>query len=130
VLTAAAAAGVLESAHDCSDGGAAVTLAECAFDSGGLGLRVDLPAAGSSRATLFGESASRAIVTVRPENRAALMRIALAAGVVALAIGEVGGTGVRIAVNGELAIDAPLAELERIWSTSLARNFGGRERVQ
>ena len=37
LLTRAAAAGMLQSAHDCSDGGLAVTLAECAFDTGGIG---------------------------------------------------------------------------------------------
>ena len=37
LLTRAAAAGRLQSAHDCSDGGVAVTLAECAFDTGGIG---------------------------------------------------------------------------------------------
>ena len=44
LVTRAAAEGLLRSAHDCSDGGLAVTLAECAFDSGGIGLSVDLPA--------------------------------------------------------------------------------------
>ena len=44
LLTRAAAAGLLQSAHDCSDGGLAVTLAECAFDTGGIGFEVDLPA--------------------------------------------------------------------------------------
>jgi phosphoribosylformylglycinamidine synthase II len=43
LLADAAARGLLLSAHDCSDGGIAVTLAECAFDTGGIGLDVDLP---------------------------------------------------------------------------------------
>ena len=63
---AGAAAGLLQSAHDCSDGGLAVTLAECAFDTGGIGLdgRRAAPAAPgeSVAAALFGESASRAVV--------------------------------------------------------------------
>src|SRR5688572_13764725 len=41
VLVEAAARRIVESAHDCSDGGLAVTLAECAFDSGGIGVTVD-----------------------------------------------------------------------------------------
>ena len=45
LLTRAAAAGLVQSAHDCSDGGVAVTLAECAFDTGGIGFEVDLPPA-------------------------------------------------------------------------------------
>ncbi len=43
LLTRAAAAKILQSAHDCSDGGVATTLAECAFDTGGIGCHVDLP---------------------------------------------------------------------------------------
>ncbi|MFL6279604.1 MAG: phosphoribosylformylglycinamidine synthase subunit PurL, partial [Vicinamibacterales bacterium] len=42
-LVRAASAGILRSAHDCSDGGVAVTLAECAFDTGGIGCDVDIP---------------------------------------------------------------------------------------
>ena len=44
LLTRAAAAGLLQSAHDCSDGGLAVTLAECAFDTGGIGCDSRYPA--------------------------------------------------------------------------------------
>ena len=57
---------LLESAHDCSEGGLAVTLAECCFDSGGIGADIDVPSAAGPMAdvdrlaaTLFGESASR-----------------------------------------------------------------------
>ena len=71
LLTRAAAAGMLQSAHDCSDGGVAVTLAECAFDTGGIGFKVDLPASKNVVSTLFGESASRAVVSVRGREPAA-----------------------------------------------------------
>ena len=61
-------AGLVESAHDCSEGGLAVTLAECTFDSGGIGVAVDLESIGTApwqvNATLFGESASRIVVSV------------------------------------------------------------------
>ena len=127
LLTKAASAGLLQSAHDCSDGGIAITLAESAFDSGGVGLEVDVPAAASGVAgTLFGESASRAVVTVRPNDRQALMAMAAAIGVPALAIGRTGGPAIRIAVGGELAIECPLAEAEQIWKTSLEQHFAGR----
>ena len=64
LLTRAAADSLVQSAHDCSDGGIAVTLAECAFDTGGIGLKVNLPKTVSDAATLFGESASRVVVSV------------------------------------------------------------------
>ena len=67
-------AGVLQSAHDCAEGGLAVTVAECTFDSGGIGVPVDVPAAGAAGdfqavATLFGESASRIVVSVVRASR-------------------------------------------------------------
>ena len=127
LLTRAAAAGLLQSAHDCSDGGIAVTLAESAFDSGGIGLEVDVPAATPGlAATLFGESASRAVVTVRPSDRQALMEMAIKIGVPALAIGRTGGPAIRIAVAGEIAIEVALPEAEQIWKTALERHFAGR----
>jgi phosphoribosylformylglycinamidine synthase len=123
LLARAAADGILESAHDCSDGGAAVTLCESAFDSGGIGLEADLPGVRTAAATLFGESASRAVVSVRPERRAALIQLAAGAGVPALAIGRTGGSRIRIAVAGELAIDGDVAELEGTWSDALSHFF-------
>jgi phosphoribosylformylglycinamidine synthase len=126
LLARAAAAGLIQSAHDCSDGGIAVTLAECAFDTGGVGLEVDVPAAVSAAATLFGESASRAVVSVRPDDRQALMAMAAALGVPALAIGRTGGPAIRIAVAGQIAIECAVGEAEQIWKTSLGRHFAGR----
>jgi phosphoribosylformylglycinamidine synthase II len=123
LLTRAAAEGMLQSAHDCSDGGIAITLCECSFDSGGIGLEVDLPAARTAAATLFGESASRAVVTIRPENRQPLMEMAAEEGVPALAIGKTGGSRIRMAIAGERAIDGAVEELESLWNTALERNF-------
>jgi phosphoribosylformylglycinamidine synthase len=134
LVTRAAAAGLLQSAHDCSDGGIAVTLAECAFDTGGIGLEADIPAATRAgtvhadiaAATLFGESASRIVVSVEPEKRQLLVQMAAELGVPALAIGQTGGSRLRMAVAGELAIDCALAEAEQTWAVSLERRLAGR----
>ena len=138
LLGKAAAAGLLLSAHDCSDGGLAVTLAECAFDTGGVGFDVDVPAAivtegqdgGSSRLdavrTLFGESASRAVVSVTPEHREALLSLASQLGVPAAAIGRTGGSQIRIGVAGQAAIDCVVSEAEQIWSSALSKHFARR----
>jgi len=135
LVTRAAAAGLLQSAHDCSDGGIAVTLAECAFETGGLGFEVDLPAAiradaaggaGTAAATLFGESASRVVVSVRPADREALRRMAAQAGVPALAIGIAGGPRLRMGVAGELAIDCGLEQAETVWATAIERRLAER----
>ena len=133
LLARAASAGILLSAHDCSDGGIAVTLAECAFDTGGIGCTVDVPpleAAGNipldDIRALFGESASRAIVSVRPSARAALMQLANATGVPAKLIGTTGGSRLVMRVNGRTAADVPVAAAEAVWSSAIPRHFKGR----
>jgi phosphoribosylformylglycinamidine synthase len=127
LLGRAASAGLLCSAHDCSDGGLAVTLAECAFDTEGIGCDVDLPAEVRSEwkaiATLFGESASRVVVSVHPEDRATLLRQAADAGIPARYIGRTGGARLRMAVGGEIALDCALQEAEHIWRTAIEGYF-------
>jgi phosphoribosylformylglycinamidine synthase len=128
LLTRASAAGLLESAHDCSDGGLAVTLAECAFDTGGIGFTGAAPAAPgeSVAAALFGESASRAVVSVTPANLAAVLAMAAELGVPAEEIGRTGGDRLTVAVAGTPAIDCSVAEAEQIWANALSRYFKGR----
>ncbi|WP_419959812.1 phosphoribosylformylglycinamidine synthase subunit PurL [Psychrobacillus sp. BM2] len=65
-LLSAIKSGVVQSAHDISEGGFAVALAEKAFDATGLGVEVTIT--GSATTALFSESQSRFIVTVKPEN--------------------------------------------------------------
>ena len=68
VLVAGAARGLLAAAHDLSDGGLAIALAECCLAGGpGLHRRAARPSASST--CLFSESAARAVVAVRPEPR-------------------------------------------------------------
>jgi phosphoribosylformylglycinamidine synthase subunit PurL len=123
----AASGGLLRSAHDCSDGGLAITLAECAFDSGGVGCTVDVPAAGSRLdATLFGESASRVVVSARQQDVATLMQLAAEHGVPARVIGRTGGPRITIGVDGGLAIDCALEAAHNTWATALERFFAGR----
>ncbi|MBM3777366.1 MAG: phosphoribosylformylglycinamidine synthase subunit PurL [Acidimicrobiia bacterium] len=117
------------SAHDCSEGGLAVTLVESCFDSG-LGLEVDLPAASApdapafrEPATLFGESASRVVVSVDAAHLDGLLARAAAAGVPAAAIGWTGGDVVRIRLDGRLVVDERLASLEAAWATAIERRF-------
>jgi phosphoribosylformylglycinamidine synthase len=126
VLAQAADQGLLQSAQDCSDGGFAVALAECTFDTGGTGAGVDVPAEGSEIATLFGESASRAIVSAAPASSAALLDLARAAGVPARIIGQTGGSRLRITIEGKQVLDVAVAEAEQIWMTGLEKYFASR----
>jgi len=128
VLVEGAAAGVIRSAHDCAEGGLAVTLAECCFNTG-LGASLDVPAVAaaapelSAMATLFGESASRVIVTTETVRTAELVAMAEAAGVPAAVIGRVGGDRIRIAIGGRIAIDESLAEAEELWAHAIGRRL-------
>jgi phosphoribosylformylglycinamidine synthase len=135
LLVRAASAGIVRSAHDCSDGGVAVTLAECAFDTGGVGCDVDIPGLsdGGSFVTalndarvLFGESASRAIVSVRPADRTALLQLANSAGVPAKRIGRTGGSRLVMRIDERTVIDVGVDTAERIWSTAISHHFKGR----
>ena len=128
-LVADAAAGALiESAHDCAEGGLAVTLAECCFESGGIGVDAAIPGASGgddmdAAAALFGESASRVVVSVAAGREADLLARAAEAGVGAQPIGRTGGDRCRLTAGGTALIDAAAAELERVWERGLARHF-------
>ena len=128
LVTDLAAEGRLDSAHDCAEGGLAVTLAECCFESGGIGAEIELPRpAGDdplARATaLFGESASLVIASAGEGDADAVLARARAAGVPARAVGHTGGSRLRIADGGAALVDLPLAEAERAWATGLSRHW-------
>jgi phosphoribosylformylglycinamidine synthase len=127
VLVAGAQRGLFKSAHDCAEGGVAVTLAECAF-SGTPGVEANLPAVAADAgfgdiATLFGESASRAVVSVAAGREAEALDLAKAEGVAAAVIGRVGGGRVRLSVEGRLVIDEAVEAAERIWDGAIAPRF-------
>jgi phosphoribosylformylglycinamidine synthase len=77
-------------------------------------------------AALFGESASRVLVSVVPDEVTEVLRRAAAARVPARVIGETGGNRLRIAVAGTTAIDLSVDEAERTWSTAIGRYFQRR----
>jgi phosphoribosylformylglycinamidine synthase len=130
LLVALANDRLIRSAHDCADGGLAVTLAECCFGAGGSGVEVSIDAVNVWRAAmtnqaaaLFGESASRVVVSTPPDNVADVLQRAAAAGVPARVIGETGGNRLRIAVGGTLVVDLAVDEAERTWATAIERVF-------
>ena len=89
VLVELVAAGVLLSAHDCSDGGLAVTLAECSVDTEGIGCDVAIPTdADGIISTLFGEGASRVVVSARKNDVGRVTEVAAAAAVPCLTLGR------------------------------------------
>jgi len=125
LLVALASDRLMHSAHDCSDGGIAVTLAECCFDTAGMGAEVSI-LGGSVAAALFGESASRVVVSVAPEDVDEALERASAANVPARVIGKTGGTVLKIAVAGALAIECSIHDAERVWGSAIERYFARR----
>lgn len=117
-VLAAAGKGLLHSAHDCSDGGLAITLAEsCILGNVGLHaseftteLRLD--------ASLFGESASRIVVSCAAENAGTVVGIASGFGVSATRIGVVGGD--RLVLGKE--IDLELSRLGTVFEHGLDKH--------
>ena len=128
--------GVVDSAHDCSEGGLAMALAECTFDTGGIGITANLALSevGFAReanrvewvnATLFGESASRIVVSVARDRVDAVLSAATAAGVTAVEIGSTGGERIQIGVDGKQAIDTTVAAAEQAWATAIENEDDG-----
>jgi phosphoribosylformylglycinamidine synthase len=117
LLAAAVADGLLSAAHDLSDGGLAVGLAESCL-RGRTGCTVRLPE--DPFTALFSESAARAVVAVRPGGETAFGQLAEAHGVPAAAIGSTGGDS--LTVDGCFAI--PLAELAAVHTRTLPALFG------
>lgn len=118
LLATAAREGLVSCAHDVSDGGLAVALAEACFGDGDQGAQIQLDAGGRPEGVLFGESAGRVIVaTDRLEE---LMEAARALGVPASLIGTTGGAQLAVSSStGERWIDRPVAELRKIWSRGI-----------
>jgi phosphoribosylformylglycinamidine synthase len=115
-------AGLVESAHDCSDGGLSVAIAECAFSSyrkPAVGCAIDLEGTLSQAALLFAETPSRIILSAAAENVEAILAMAGEENLAATVIGRTGGERLTIAVNGEMVIDRPVAEVEAAWRAVL-----------
>jgi phosphoribosylformylglycinamidine synthase II len=148
-LVALAAANTIESAHDLSDGGAAVTIAESLFAasanqrstdqlsnshpersprsegpafSSPLGATITLPENASAEYALFGESGARAIVSVSPTKLAALRATARQYGVGAHEIGKVTrDNSLRIEYKGHTVVQSDVQALHDVWANSLQR---------
>jgi phosphoribosylformylglycinamidine synthase len=121
----AAGLGLLRSAHDPSDGGLAVALAECAFRNGepGVGGVFDLAAGLRPDVALFAESASRMVVSTRDEG--ALVALCARHGVPAHRLGSTGGDRLVLRQEGRPLVDASVSALHEAWM-SLERLLSAR----
>ena len=121
--------GLVQSAHDCSDGGLAVALAESCVSAPDVkrGAVVRLPLDSLRRdALLFGESQSRVILSVKPDLAESLLGRAWDAGIPAGRIGTVGGDRLVIDVEkGQWSegcrIDLPIDQVSDRWANAIER---------
>jgi phosphoribosylformylglycinamidine synthase len=126
--------GGLQSAHDCSDGGFAVALAESGV-IGGIGAQIELPEPGDDPALataispvwqLFSEAQSRVVISVSPENVEAVTQRMKELGVPLVRLGTVGGdrfivTGRRHAGNAEkeTLVNLSLSDAKALWNEAI-----------
>lgn len=116
--------GLLQSAHDPSEGGLAVALAESCFHGRkGLGCVVEIEAGGRPDALLFGESLSRILVSVRPADLDRLLELAGERKTRASAIGKVYGESIVVGQAGAKLIDVTVREAFRVWKNAVPDLF-------
>ena len=112
---------LLESAHDCSDGGIAVTLAESAFGKG-IGAKVNLPSRElPPELVLFGEDASRVVISCDREKLNRIQQVAVKYGIAADVIGETISEKIEISVDGVVAVSAAVNELRSDFEGALEK---------
>ena len=108
-------AGIIKSAHDCSDGGLAVALAESCI-AGNIGLVCDQGIKGRWDTALFGETQSRIVLSVSPDEIASFQELALSTGTPYVVLGIVGGE--KLIVNSLL--NTNITELSHVWQNAIA----------
>jgi phosphoribosylformylglycinamidine synthase len=111
---------IVSSAHDLSEGGLAVSLAESSI-LGNIGVICDLRANIRRDFVLFGEQQSRMIVTIKKENLPLLKKIAEDNNISICVIGRVAGKKFIISVDGEKVIDLNIDEIREVYYTSLEK---------
>jgi len=121
---AAIAAGLVRGAHDCAEGGLAVTLAECSVSGPKpIGASVELEDDGRrSDLVLFGEGPSRVVVSVPPESERHFERLMGEFARPGRWIGRVGGEALVVTRGGVVAIAAPLDRMADAWRAGFERH--------
>jgi phosphoribosylformylglycinamidine synthase len=110
-------AGIVESAHDLSDGGLAVTLSESCTSE--LGAKVTIPEGANPLFTLFGEAPSRILISVNDVAKAA--QIASKFGVDCPVIGAIMKERLQIGTDHQMLIDFSTSGLQQAFETALPR---------
>jgi phosphoribosylformylglycinamidine synthase len=112
--------GLLNSAHDLSEGGLAVGLAECCI-FGGIGAVCELWNDSRADFLLFGEGQSRILVSLVEENLERLIQLAKNENVPTAVLGRVTGDRLVVKLNGRKLIDQPVRKIKEVYESSLQR---------
>jgi phosphoribosylformylglycinamidine synthase len=111
--------GLVDSVHDCSDGGLAVALAEKAFAKG-VGARVNIRAQGlPAEFALFGEDASRIVLSCDRGHVARIQQIAQEHGIAADLLGETIPERLEISLDGQVVLSVAVSELSTAYESAL-----------
>jgi phosphoribosylformylglycinamidine synthase II len=114
-------AGLIDSAHDCSEGGLAAALAESSFAKE-IGCSVNVSSQGlAAEFALFGEDASRIVISCDRANVARIKEVAGKSGISADVLGETVSGNLEIKVDGRIVVSAPIAELRDEYEGALER---------
>ena len=116
--------GLAESAHDVSDGGLAVTLAESSFGPADVGARLELQSDAPSHYLLFGEAPSRILLSVPPDNVSKVAELASRFNVEAPLVGETDAETISVCLNDTELFKARVDEMYEPWDTALERMLG------
>jgi phosphoribosylformylglycinamidine synthase len=117
-------AGLIQSAHDISEGGLAVCLAEsCIFSERKIGCRIDLKDELRPDALLFGETQSRIIVSIQVSKLKKLLELAKKRKVTAAVIGRTGGKNIQVTHRGKKLVSVPIKQAFKAWKDAIPDFF-------
>lgn len=117
---------LINSAHDCADGGLAVAVAEQCFaslnnEANGAEIELSNENHLSDESMLFGESPSRILITFAPENEEKVKEIV--GDCPFEIVGKVTGNDLKVSIESEEKISAAVADLQNVWKTSLGKQL-------
>jgi phosphoribosylformylglycinamidine synthase len=120
-LVAMIQSGLVESAHDCADGGLVVALVEAALPAG-VGLEIRMPKNKLAlEFVLFAEDAGRVVLSCDPAKLSGIQAVAEEFGIFADVLGETGGDTLQIAVEDQVVVSASLEDLREAYEGALER---------
>jgi phosphoribosylformylglycinamidine synthase len=116
---------LVKSAHDCSEGGLAIAIAECAVSGPvALGAEISLKTSLRKDALLFGESQSRIVLSANQKHIEKIIALAEKKGVPVKVIGKVIKQGLKININSKSVIEVSCDKIKKSWENTIKDYMG------